>query len=114
MERWRATRFKGYDVSDEGRVRSWWKSGRGRDAGFRDEPRILSQRPNYKGYMRVTVDGAERRVACLVLETFRGPRPRAHYHARHLTGDSSDCRLRYLAWGMPKQNADDKIVHGTN
>ena len=111
MERWARTQFKGYEVSSQGRVRSWWKSGRGKN--FRDEPRILSQRPNYKGYMRVTVNGAERRVACLVLDAFRGPRPKPHYHARHLNGDSSDCRLRHLAWGTPKQNAADKIRHGT-
>ena len=94
-------------------MRSWWKRGRARHNGFRDEPIILSQRANYKGYMRVTVDGHERRVACLVLEAFRGPRPKPHYQARHLNGDSGDSRLRHLAWGTPKQNAADKRKHGT-
>lgn len=48
----------------------------------------------------------------LVLEAFVGPR-RAGRQARHLNGDRYDNRLENLAWGTAKENAADKVRHGT-
>jgi len=112
-ERWTATPFDGYEVSNRGRVRSWLKSGRGRDAGPRERPRLLSVYPSERGYMRVRLGGREVYVACLVLESFVGPRPNPRSQARHMDGDNGNNRLRNLKWGSPSQNAADKIRHGT-
>ena len=112
MERWKQTEHEGYDVSNQGRVRSWLKRGRGRGNGFRQEPRVLRPYPSDKGYMRVCLDQREVYVACLVLETFVGPRPQASYQARHLNSDQTDNRLRNLRWGTPIENASDKCKSG--
>lgn len=51
-------------------------------------------------------------VHVLVLEAFVGPRPNAFSHARHMDGDKTNPRLDNLKWGTPKENMQDKIVHG--
>ena len=52
-----------------------------------------------------------RNVGALVLSAFRGPRPEGQC-CRHLNGDFTDNRLGNLAWGTPKDNAQDMIRHG--
>jgi hypothetical protein len=111
-ERWKKTRYEGYDVSSRGRVRSWLKRGRGRNNGFRDEPLILSQYQSDKGYMRVCIEQREVYVAVLVLETFVGSRPKPNYQVRHLNSRQTDNRLRNLKWGTPVENASDKCRSG--
>lgn len=51
-------------------------------------------------------------VSTLVLNAFVGPRKKGQ-ESRHLNGDSHDDRLKNLKWGTPKENADDRIKHGT-
>ena len=48
----------------------------------------------------------------IILETFVGKRPDG-MECRHLNGISDDNRLENLKWGTPKENAQDKIKHGT-
>jgi hypothetical protein len=110
-ERWKATRYDGYDVSTRGRVRSWLKRGRGRHNGYRERPVLVRPYPGDRGYMRVSIDQREVYVACLVLETFRGPRPTG-FQARHLNSRQQDNRLSNLKWGTPIENASDKCRSG--
>ena len=49
----------------------------------------------------------------LVLLTFRGPCPDG-MEGRHLDGDPKNCHLSNLKWDTPKENAADKIQHGTH
>jgi HNH endonuclease len=116
-ERWKATRYEGYDVSSAGRVRSWVKPGRARYTGPRDRPYILAQYPSEKGYMRVSLrrPGQAPRevfVTVLVLETFVGKRPTPSSQARHLDSNQKNNRLRNLRWGTPIENASDKCRSG--
>ena len=76
-ERWKEIEgFKGYEVSNLGRVRSWHKGRWGRRA----EPRILTPGDSNGDYQHVSLIGScgskkTRGVHQLVTEAFYGPRP---------------------------------------
>jgi hypothetical protein len=82
-----------------------------------EDGRIFAElRPSPRGggyhLIRTPFKGA-RRVArhTLVLETFHGERPPGAV-ARHLDGDPGNDSAANLAWGSPKENAEDTIAHG--
>jgi hypothetical protein len=117
MEQWKpVVGFEGYEVSDQGRVRSLERICRTVNS-YRLKPRILKpQRDKQTSYVGVAlcVEGvqASYRIHVLVLEAFVGPRP-AGQQTRHLDGVRTNNRLTNLAWGTPKQNSDDVDRHGT-
>ena len=122
-ERWVAVPgYEGaYEVSDLGRVRSlrrrvWTMSRWGHMVRTTVPERILKASNSGGPYMRVNLcaDGRRdfRSVARMVLEAFEGPCPVGE-EARHLNGVSADNRLINLAYGTPKQNAEDRDSHGT-
>lgn len=83
-EIWRPTRYAGYFVSNEGRVR------RGQ--------RILKGRQHSNGYIRISPGfGKDAYVHDLVLEAFVGPRP-AGWEADHINCERSDNRAANLRW----------------
>ena len=107
MERWLPVAgFPGYEVSDQGRVRSNKRGGR-----------ILSlehTKNSFSGYHRVTLyhKGPHRvSVHRLVLETFVGPCPPG-LQGCHANDDGTDNRLSNLRWGTPSSNSDDCIRNG--
>lgn len=115
--------FFGYEVSNMGRVRSrrHAKVKEGEPIPDYIAPKLLSQSPNRLGYMRVYLyrsDGkgpakkVTKYVHTLVLEAFMGVAPQRH-QCRHLSGCPSDNRLINLRWGTSRENAADKIRHGT-
>ena len=76
---------------------------------------------NHDGYLLVVLCNSifpelrqTRFVHELVLTTFVGPRPSKKHECRHLNGDPRDNQLENLAWGTRKQNAQDRIAHGTH
>ena len=92
--------WEGYEVSDDGRVRSWRMHGFavGRRAV---EPRVLAPWLQ-EGYRRVHLCAGRRRrrssaVGALVLEAFSSPRPAGH-EARHRNRVKADDHLENLAW----------------
>lgn len=95
--------FPGMFVSPEGQVASV-RSGR---------VRILKGTRSGK-YLALSVAGPGRpylhRVIC---ETFHGPAASSDLEVRHLDGDRDNNAARNLAWGTRKQNAADKVRHGT-
>ena len=110
--------WPGYEVSDQGRVRSWKWPGKDRKwvADYGRGARILSQETR-NGYGSVLLSDISRgnrheSVHVLVLETFIGPRPEGH-QAAHNDGNRSNCRLSNLRWSTPRENNADKIRHGT-
>jgi hypothetical protein len=110
VEIWRAVPgTDGYEVSDQGRLRS----PRTRQGHPCADPRIMS--PGIMGaYRRANLGrNGSRAVHLLVLETFVGPRPPGN-QARHLNGDPLDNRLSNLAWGTPAENYADRLGHGTH
>lgn len=100
---WKETAYPGYVVSDEGEVRG-------------PTGRVLRPGPvgKRKEYRQVSC-GRRRsvRVHVLVAEAFLGPRPEGH-HVAHLNGNAADNRAANLAYKTPKENAADKVIHGTN
>lgn len=92
-----------YEVSDQGRVRSYCQA----------EPRLLATQVARSGHLRVHLSGGVRLVHHLVMETFVGPRP-SGLDTRHLDGDPTNNHLDNLAYGTRSQNALDSVAHGTH
>ena len=91
-----------YEVSDQGRVRSFarYKSGR-----------ILRPGRMPQGHMSVALGrGNSQCVHKLVLLTFVGPAPDRH-ECCHNNGDPSDNRLENLRWGTRSENNIDAVQH---
>lgn len=111
--------FPGYQVSDQGRVRSYWRF-KGQKLGFRveDTPqRVLRSHWNGpKTSLSVSLSGGERRVfaVCrLVLAAFVGPCPDG-MESCHDDGNAANCSLTNLRWDTRKANMQDSVRHGTH
>lgn len=108
-EEWRAVPgYPDYEVSDQGRVRSY----------RRGKLRVLALPDDSRGYKKVTLcqDHSGRRgckVHVLVLLAFVGPRPDGAV-IRHLNGVRDDNRISNLAYGTPAENTQDSLRHGTH
>jgi len=100
-----------YDVSDLGRVRSWYP--------WRELPVPHFLRPiaDSGGYLYVNLylnkRHATKKIHRLVALAFLGPRP-AGMQVRHLNGNSGSAALTNLAYGTPVENMQDMVLHGTN
>ena len=109
LEQWRdIPGFPDYEVSSEGRVRSY----------RRGMPRILKpgkcgSRREYLVVRLADEDGQFQRVKvhAAMLTAFVGPRPNGA-ETRHLNGVADDNRLVNLAWGTRADNVADKRRHG--
>ncbi len=101
-----------YEVSSWGRV---WSIPRtipyvdGRDRRIRG--RIMKDVPDSHGYSLVTLGWRKVRVHVLVLEAFRGPRPKGA-HSRHADDVSNHNALHNLSWGTPRDNRLDARRNG--
>jgi hypothetical protein len=104
--------FEGrYEVSDLGRVRSFWEQRAFRRRP-RAEPLVLRTPLDNHGRAVVEIAARSRRVHILVLTAFRGARP-AGLEASHLNGDRTDNRLVNLVWETPSANCLRRRAHGT-
>jgi hypothetical protein len=111
---WRAIPgFEGiYDVSTDGRVRSWYTGG-----GFRlVKPRERTLQRDKDGYPFVLLYRGGKakgfRVSALVLMAFRGPRPPAG-EASHRDGNKVNNAANNLIWESRIDNEKRKEQHGT-
>lgn len=95
--------YDGYEVSDQGRVRSY----------RRGQPSIIgSTKDSYPNVL--LYNGRARRrftVHSLVMLAFVGPRPDGQ-EVRHLNGSPKDNRLVNLKYGTSKENSADCEAHG--
>lgn len=116
-ERWvEIAGFPGYEVSDEGRIRSTIWRGKGFGQLPNAEPKVLSPWFDGHGYRKVSLrrDGRTHapKVCSLVLEAFVGPRP-PRSDACHNDGDRSNDVLSNLRWDTRAANLADCVEHGT-
>jgi hypothetical protein len=108
-EEWREIEGFGgrYEVSDQGRVRSW----------VRGKPEVLRQHIHPLGYPVVTLYLSPLRktimVHKLVLRAFLGPRPDG-LEGCHNNGVRVDNRLVNLRYDTHQSNMDDQFAHGTH
>lgn len=114
--------FPGYVIGKDGSVWSHWVPGglRGSGTGCRtlvNEKWQISHHHDIDDYVRVRFPHNKRRVsrktAILVLQYFVGPKPTPQHHAAHRDGNKENNHLSNLYWATPKQNAADKVCHGT-
>lgn len=102
-----------YDVSNQGRVRSWKRaltSGAG-------APRVMRSAPDAHGYpnVRLSQGGITKlhRVHSLVAAAFLGPRPDG-LEVCHGDGDPANACAANLRYDTPVANQADKKAHGTD
>lgn len=91
----------GYEVSDQGRVRSFVRGG----------TRYLRLRLDTRGYYVVTLGRAfqSKKVHHLVLLAFVGPRPKG-YQCDHINTIRTDNRLENLHWVTPSGNQCNPVT----
>lgn len=113
MEEWRATQVDGYEVSDQGHVRSVDRTRPGRYGNpCRLRGRVLNPVMN-KGYATVALGFGHRvYVHHCVLLAFIGERPPGAV-GRHLDGNCHNNAASNLAWGSAWDNSQDARRHGT-
>lgn len=111
--------YEGYEVSDDGRVRSVdrWVPNRWGGSTWRSGHTLLTF-PRRSGYLggNISIDGVRlnfevHRVVC---EAFHGPCPQPDLEVRHLNGNKLDNRPLNLAWGTKSENGLDRVRHGTH
>ncbi len=112
--------YPGYEVSTEGRIRSFWqRQGGGKTIQYfvGDSPRILKMNRDRNGYMHVDLcNGSGRNgrvhatVIRLVLLAFKGEPEPGQMALHKETADKSDCRLENLRWGTRSQNNGADVV----
>jgi len=106
-----------YDVSSQGRVRSWRHPCRRGHMLRRDiAPRVLKESLNNRGYRRVILENANggRKtlfVHQLVAKAFI-PNLEERTQINHLTGLKKDCRVEGLEWTTPAENTRHAVRHG--
>lgn len=110
--------FPRYAIDENGTVISICsRNGKGKDRPWSSAER-KSLKIDNRGYYRVnlyTADGRRKEIPihALVLMTFVGERPNG-MECRHLDGNQTNNHVSNLAWGTRSENAQDKILHGTN
>lgn len=108
-EQWRpVVGVPGYEVSDQGRVRSW---KRGRSS-------LMSPTPDTRGRLQVCLQvggrSISRRIHRLVAEAFIGPRPEGAPFVCHNDGDHLNNAVTNLRYDNRSGNALDSVLHGTH
>lgn len=108
----------GYEVSTLGRVRSVDRivnTKNGQKRRYRGQP--IAQALNNQGYPKAWITREGGRVFALVhilvAEAFIGPRPPGG-EVCHGDGDPLNPSKENLRYASPKENAKDKIIHGTH
>ena len=109
MEEWRDIAEKdGYQVSNEGRVRSYINNRH----GITDTPHPLKPQMNRYGRPTVCLGRSRRRlISRLVAEAFI-PNPDNLPLVRHMDDNPLNNRVDNLRWGTQKDNMQDCVKHG--
>jgi len=116
-EAWRSLErlgHRGYDVSNLGRVRSYWKYGGG--GGITNSiQKMLNPFTDADGYLCLRFFGGgiykSAKVHRLVAMAFLGESDLPY--VCHRDGNPQNNRYENLYWATPKQNTADMVKHGT-
>lgn len=110
--------YPGYEVSDNGEVRSWHpRNGKGSYKTTKNPTVLTPNRFVDSNYLRVALkcpkEGKHmtKRVHHLVLEAFIGPKPNG-FVVMHLNDDTTDNRLSNLKYATNQENSDDMVSKG--
>jgi hypothetical protein len=80
--------------------------------------RIISQRLNDQGYMRVRImvesNPMDFKVHQLIMMAFGPPKPSSRHEIRHCDGIKTNNHADNLKWGTSAENKADRIRHGTS
>jgi hypothetical protein len=111
--------FKGYLVSDDGKVFSCWEqvAQKGFSKGFKTvlkESIVKELKPSlYKGYQGVYCykDGKQHRVMIhrAVIENFGGEKPRQCNFVLHVDNNILNNHINNLRWGTAKENSEQMV-----
>lgn len=113
LEAWRSIPgLPGYQVSNFGRVRRLKPRAIG--AGL-FVPQCLRGGKRSYFCVSITLNGQRHNygVHVLVLLAFISPRPTPRHHAAHCDGNPFHNSVANLKWKSPKENAADRVLHGT-
>lgn len=123
VEQWKdILGFPGYEVSDHGRVRSFWrhvriKGKQGIECIVDQFPQRVLKGGISNGYPSVTMTKGGKicgkKIHRLVLEAFVGPCPQG-CESCHNDGIRTHNYSSNLRWDTCKRNNCDKVRHGTN
>jgi hypothetical protein len=113
--------FPGYRVGTDGSVWTCWRRrafGQGKGTKFVLSDKWKQLKPELsKGYWRVCLyrngKSYRRRIHCLSLEAFVGPRP-PKLMGCHNDGNRNNNCSDNLRWGTQASNLLDRIKHGTH
>jgi hypothetical protein len=117
VEQWKEINgFPGYEVSDHGQVRSYWKY-QARPSRMISKPYIMKQFSRCKKHKRLAVNLHKNRemtlvyVYHLVLEAFNGPCPNG-MECCHRDGDKFNNKLNNIRWDTTANNYLDNLHNG--
>lgn len=106
----------GYACSDTGLILSCVDGNKYTSNKYSASWRVLRSNRTPDGYPHVRIRIQTGRSICqnvhsLILLSFVGPRPEG-YVCRHLDGSKTNNNLSNICWGTPKENSDDRLLHG--
>ncbi len=111
-----------YQVSDQGRIRSFWKRkslgvGKGSQMALGDKPTLMTLSQDRRGYFYVMFKNGKGRlcrysVARLVLNAFVGPAPDGFDACHSPDPTPSNNRLANLKWGTHRENQQEMSKQG--
>ena len=109
----------GYEVSDQGRIKSLARTVSRGGRPYRVPERVLRPGTHPDGHLNVTLvldnqRKVTRKVHQVVLEGFVGPRPQGKVARYWPDGDPSNNALSNLSWDTQSQNMLDRRSHGTD
>lgn len=101
-----------YEVSDQGRIRSWNATVRG-ERRRRAMARILKPYRVAHDYLQIELPVGKRLMHRLVAEAFIGPQPVDRPEVAHRDGNNQNNAARNLRYSTHAENEADKKLHGT-
>jgi len=103
----------GYEASSDGHIRSVDRTTFRGNKPWNMKGRILKERINQDGYVRVKVGYRQWFAHQLVLMAFVGPKV-GNQQCCHNNGIPDDNCIENLRWADPKHNVADRLAHGTH